>query len=76
MQGFKIKIITILFVCYFLTSIVGGGLLTQALFNTTDDGEKRCINMSDIAITITRIFLILYMITTGFMLILFFSKAK
>ena len=76
MGDFNIKIITALFVCYFLTSIVGGGLITTALFNSTDDGDKRCIKLSDTALIISRVFLVLYMISTAVMLILFFSQIK
>jgi len=74
MANFRLKLVSIIFICYFLTSIVGGGLITTALFNTTDDGEQRCLKLSSTALIICRIFLVLYMISTAIMLILFFMK--
>ena len=70
------QLLTVMFTVYFLVSIIGAGLITNAVFNSTDDGNKRTISLSDTEITYSKIFLILYMISTLPMLILFFTVSN
>ena len=75
-MGFGIQLLTALFGMYFLTSIIGAGFTTNAIFNSSDDGDKRTIKLSDTAVIYSKVFLILYIITSVFILFAFFKKFK
>jgi hypothetical protein len=66
-MGLSTKILYIFFICYLLLSIVICGILINAIFNSTDDGDKRCITLSSTALIMSKAALILYMIKIAIM---------
>jgi hypothetical protein len=61
-MGLAIHISSMFFGLFIMISIVGAGFITNALFDTKDDGNKRTISLTDIQLTMARISLILYML--------------
>ena len=61
------KILYIFFISYLLLSIIICGILINSIFNSTDDGDKRCITLSTPALIMSKVALILYMIKIAIM---------
>jgi hypothetical protein len=59
------KLIIMSIGAYLLFALVGAGFLTNSIWNSTDDGDKRCLNLDDQKLRITKAFLLLYMIITS-----------
>ena len=64
-MGLGSHIGSMIFGLYILISIIGGGFILRALFDSSDDGNKRTITLSDIQITMSKTALILYMIMSA-----------
>ena len=73
MAGFSLKLKTIIFMGYFIISIIGASVTISALYKSTDNGETRCLSISDNQLIISKIFLILYIISTLPMLYMFYK---
>lgn len=56
---------SMIFGLYILISVIGGGFILTALFDSKDDGNKRTITLSDIQITMSKAALIFYMIMSA-----------
>ena len=68
------KVISIIFILFFLTSILGSGFLLHSLINSSNDGIHRTITLNDIQYTISMVALCLYIVLHIPCIYLFFFK--
>jgi hypothetical protein len=72
-MGFGSHLASMLFGIYILVSVIGGGFIVKALFDSSDDGNKRTISLSEFQLTMSKAALILYMIMSAPIIFFYFK---